>query len=218
MTFLKFNSEKDDIYSRVQQAGISATLIEDKNKYLEKIGIKVKQIEDTRWVLDTSDQEFDYIVRYYYSSGSAGSSIHELNYIVADNSLKAENARADTLYVSQKGLFGKMTDYFKSFFTRDMLKYTNISVKKAKGKVIDIGWKSDDLDFAVRLDSDNSLKEKIIKRYQTNKDIRKIDLFCLTRQTYHYGKIRTENLKPTSEDFEIMNIIASHIKSAWFGR
>ena len=216
MPLLQFNSEKDDIYSRVQQAGISATMIEDKNKYLEKIGVKVKEIDCTWWVLDISNQDFNYVVRFY--EYNRGGSVNFLDYIVAGSLHSSEKSQTDTLNVSQKGLLGKMAsnNWWKSLITTGLKKRTRISIKKEKGRVIDIGWKGDDLDFILKLNSDSILKQKIIERSQASKDSTKITIHYMSRQ--NYGVIRTENFKPTTEDFEIMNMIARHIKSAWFRR
>ena len=48
-------------------------------------------------------------------------------------------------------------------------------------------------------------------------DLRKQPKMIYIYYKSSYAVIRTPVYKPKSEDFEIMNVIAKHIKSAWFG-
>ena len=91
-----------------------------------------------------------------------------------------------------------------------------MAVKKEKGKIVEIGWKGD-FDLAQKLNSDSALNKQIVERSQMTKGLIKMIIWYEPKYNYafiyHSGTFIS---KP--EDFEIMNMIAKHIKSAWFGR
>ena len=173
MPFLKLSYSSDEIYSLFRQAGISASFIDDKNRFLEKIGDKIKNINsDICFVADVIDKDFDYIFHIYEATGK--SSLNWLDYIIVGN------IPTEATPISEKRFLGKSKKWWKSLIIQHYEKRTDLSLKKEKGRAIDISW-SGDFDLAQRLNSDLSLKERIIERYHSKKTGNLRYLFSLLR-------------------------------------
>ena len=211
MPFSKLFYKRGEIYSLFQQAGINASFIEDKNRFLEKIGDKIKNINSHMlFVADVNDKDFDYIFHIYESAGKA--SLNWLDYIIVGN------IPTEATPIAEKRFLGKSKKWWKSLIIPQYEKRTDLSLKKKKGKAIDINW-SGDSDLAQRLNSDLSLKEPIIERYQSEKNLVIFEIYFIYYEAkYKYAAIRMRYFYPNSEDVNIANTISQHINAAWFGR
>jgi len=106
---MKASKTEQEFCSQLQEDGIEASLITDKNSYLEKLGEKIKKIDsDTRWVCDVNGKDIDYI--FYIVREHRYSATQYLDYIVVGNLHTDEKSQVDKITVSQKGLFGKLAD------------------------------------------------------------------------------------------------------------
>ncbi len=97
-------------------------------------------------------------------------------------------------------------------FTTNSYKTTKLVKKRSFpifGKVLDLEWKGDQM-LANSLNNDYSLKAKLIKSPEINK------LTCnpviYPRPDYEYYKIRIRYLLPTSDFFEALNSVGTHLK------
>jgi len=186
----------NEVCSQLQQYGIEASIV--KGMYLEKIG---KEIKGTDWhhiydtICDIRGQDIDYII-YIIITGRRQSDNY-LDYVVIGDKPDLEGPK--------KG-------------RADNLPRVQLSMKKDKGligRVTGINWTGGDT-LSAKLNSDSGLNEKLLQRIHSNKDLK--DTYVYYDKEYGYATIRTGALTPNAEDFEILNTIARHIKSAWFGR
>jgi hypothetical protein len=186
----------NDLHSQLMQAGIEASVTIDKNYYLEKIGDAVKKVDNhIEAVSDIQGKDFDYI--FVHSTGHQTGSDDYWQYIVIGSLPEAERAKS----------------WFDTIFYQ---KRTELRAKRNRwpwSKVFDIYWIGDTT-LAHKLNSDIPLRERISQLLRSRKHPKEVFIYC--HQTYKFAVIRTPLYSPEAEDFEIMNIIARHIKSAWF--
>jgi len=198
----------NNVCSQLQQAGIEAHGVTKGSIYLEKLGHEQKIEGDLVGVCDIRDGDIAYI-RYVIYTGY-GRSDNYLEYLVGRNTPK-------------KGISKQEGSKFKQIVTSiSWGSDTSLSVRKTKpifGRVVDISWEGD-VALSQQLNSDYELKDTILQHYRSSKaskHILKIEIYNYSKN-YGYAIIRTAHLEPTIEDFEIMKIIARHIKSTWFGK
>ena len=63
---------------------------------------------------------------------------------------------------------------------------------------------------------DYELKDRILRHHHNSKGSKEVSIH--NEPESGYAVIKTPHLDPTMEDFDIMRIITSHIKSVWFGQ
>ncbi len=93
-------------------------------------------------------------------------------------------------------------------------KKTKMVRKKSSGiwgRVVDIEWKGDDY-LSRQLNLDYRLKDRLL---QIVLEGLKGDIWIFPEQKYEYARVRTSYLLPLYELFEVIDIIAGHIKSGW---
>lgn len=101
-----------------------------------------------------------------------------------------------------------------SFIGGGKKKKTKMVRKKTstfRGKLVDVEWRGDD-SLARRLNFDYQLKDKLL---QADLSGLKGDIGIFPELKYEYARIRTNYFLPTSELFEVIDIIANHIRSEW---
>ena len=182
--------------NQLTQSGIESSSIIDKNHYLEKIGQTAKKTDDRiEGILEIARKEFDYIF-LWMNPHRSGSENRWQYTVTGGNSNDMENTPKrwlDTVFYQR---------------------VTELSIKKDRlllGKATGVSWKGDS-SLAPILNADSLLNEKITQLIRTNKQPKEIFIFWKGK----FAGIRTPLYTPKAEDFEVMNTIAKHVKSAWF--
>jgi len=81
----------------------------------------------------------------------------------------------------------------------------------SQGKLMDVEWRGDD-SLARRLNWDYQLKDKLL---QADISTIKGGIGIFPEPKHEYARIRTNYFLPTSELFDIIDVIAGHVKSEW---
>ena len=101
-----------------------------------------------------------------------------------------------------------------SFMGRGKKKKTKMVRKKTAafgGKLVDVEWRGDD-SLARGLNFDYQLKDKLL---QADLGELKGDISIFPEPKHEYARIRTNYFLPASGLFEIIDMIAGHIRSEW---
>ncbi|MFC1941652.1 hypothetical protein ACFLWU_00345 [Chloroflexota bacterium] len=193
-----------EIGSGLHKAGIEATGVTGNNSYLDKTGVTLKKAGyKIKIAFDVRGKYFDYI--FYQIVGTRSSTYKYLMYIIIGNIPEIDMKKRKLLAI-------RNTDYDKHAF---------LTTNKENGKTINVKCAGDQA-LTQEITNDYLLTEKLVKRCQSDKKIQKIfrEIFIYYDPDYGYAAISHlfGSIIPTAEHFEIMNMIARHIKSAWFGR
>jgi hypothetical protein len=171
---------------------------------MEKLGNTIKMIDgNIEGACDVKGQDFDYVCYWARAGASASTSEEYLHYMVIANSPKENETNQ-----KEKSWLDKLLNPTE----------VSLSIKKGIlpwGRVNSIYWKGDSV-LAKKLNEDTGLTNSIIQILQRSKQPKKLWIYFKSNKSY--AVIRTPIYTLTAEDFEIMNMIARHIKSAWFGR
>jgi len=117
-------------------------------------------------------------------------------------------------------VIGVASQYGTNYFIDYLVKTPNIAgkrtVKKTRlirkkssplgGKVIGIEWKGDE-SLAQSLNFDYGLEDKLLRA-----DVKKASIGIFPEPKHGYARIRTGYSLPSLETFEVMNVIAKHVK------
>lgn len=93
-------------------------------------------------------------------------------------------------------------------------KRTRLTSKRSSGlwgKVVDIEWKGDDY-LARELNFDYQLKDKLLS---TELPESRAGIWIFPESKHEYVRIRTAYRLPSSDSFQVIEIVAKHIKSGW---
>ena len=82
------------------------------------------------------------------------------------------------------------------------------------GRVTDLRWKGD-ATLAQKLNSDSDLRKEMLESLRSNKNL--WDTYIFYTKRLNSAVIRIPYFVPNAAEFAIVNKIAHHIKSAWFG-
>ena len=212
----EFNKRISQICALLQERDINASVIPV--GYLDKLdrNVKGKESYHLNAICEIRGHLIDYI--FYVTETSQRTQHDYLEYAVV-GSIPELETREIEFASSSPSVFGRASKWIRDQFYTHTVRLVEKKDKSWRGNVVDIDWEGEP-SLAQSLASDSEIKGKILQGIPNRKALKQVIISYGPKTGY--AEIRTpfdmKEIEDVADDFIIMEMIAGHIKSAWFGQ